>query len=114
MTTQDYRTKIVNIFAKMFSIRPHIHPANRNAVDQYLRAVWQKVCTLTSSLVTTTYPYSLRERFKNYVDSEEQRLREGLETVKYDIDAMDTLLLIMGPGRVEKVSKPSMLLVFSR
>ncbi|TFK89009.1 hypothetical protein K466DRAFT_487737 [Polyporus arcularius HHB13444] len=114
MTAQDYREKIVDIFAKMFSIRPLIHPANRNAVDQYLRAVWQSVCTLTSSLVTTTYPDALQERFKSYVESEEQRLREGLETVKYDIDAMDTLSLIMGPGRVEKHLFPLLSLLLQR
>ncbi|RPD54176.1 hypothetical protein L227DRAFT_580748 [Lentinus tigrinus ALCF2SS1-6] len=114
MTSQDYRAKIVDIFAKMFSMRPLIHPANRNAVDQYLRAVWRKICTLTSSLVTTTYPDSLRDRFSTYVESEEQRLREGLETVKYDIDAMDTLSLIMGPGRVEKTLFPLLYLLLRR
>ncbi|KAI0708178.1 hypothetical protein C8T65DRAFT_211601 [Cerioporus squamosus] len=114
MTAQDYKSKIVEIFAKMFSIRPLVHPANRNAVDQYLRSVWKTVCTLTLSLVPANYPDSLRERFKSYVDSEEQRLREGLETVKYDIDAMDTLSLIMGPGRVEKYLFPLLYLLLHR
>ncbi|TFK86599.1 hypothetical protein K466DRAFT_587082 [Polyporus arcularius HHB13444] len=114
ITAQDYTDRIIDIFAKMFSIRPLIHPANRNAVDQYLRSVWRSVCTLTSSLLPTTYPDALRERFKSYVDSEEQRLREGLETVKYDIDAMDTLSLIMGPGRVEKHLFPLLSLLLQR
>ena len=46
---------------------------------------------------------SLQERFKSYVEAEEEWLHEGLETVRYDINAMDTLLLVTGPGRIEKV-----------
>ena len=103
MTMTKYRDMIVNICAKMFAIRPHIHPANRHAVDKYLQTVWQKITTLTLFFVNTNQPDSLQERFKSYVEAEEKRLREGLETVRYDIDAMDTLLLVAGPGRIEKV-----------
>ena len=104
MTATVYREKIVEICAKMFAIRPLIHPANRNAVNQYLDTVWKKVATLTSSLVGKTQTDALKGRFQSYVDAEEQRLREGLETFKYDIDAIDTLSLITGPGRIEKVT----------
>ena len=103
MTATYYRDKIVEICAKMFSIRPLIHSSNRNAVDKYLQTVWKRVCTLTSSLVSTSQADTLQARFQSYVDAEEQRLREGLETVRYDIDAIDTLSLITGPGRIEKV-----------
>ncbi|PIL33826.1 hypothetical protein GSI_03532 [Ganoderma sinense ZZ0214-1] len=97
MTTTKYRDMVVNICAKMFAIRPHIHPANRHAVDKYLQSVWQKITTLTLSFVNTNQPDSLQDRFKSYVEAEENRLREGLETVRYDIDAMDTLLLHLFP-----------------
>ncbi|KAM5543336.1 hypothetical protein V8D89_003210 [Ganoderma adspersum] len=97
MTTTKYRDMIVNICAKMFAIRPYIHPANRHAVDKYLQTVWQKITTLTLSFVNANQPDSLQERFKSYVEAEEKRLREGLETVRYDIDAMDTLLLHIFP-----------------
>ncbi len=106
MTATYYRQKIVEICAKMFAIRPHIHPANRNAVNKYLSNVWKKVATLTDSLVRWSWSDELKGRFISYVDAEEQRLREGLETFKYDIDAMDTLTLITGPGRIEKVCTP--------
>ena len=49
----------------------------------------------------------LEERFRSYVETEEERLRDGLETVKYAIDGMDTLSLITGQGRIEKVSSLS-------
>ena len=103
MTTTKYRDMIANICAKMFAIRPYIHPANRHAVDKYLQTVWHKITTLTLSFVNANQPDSLQERFRSYVEAEEKRLREGLETVRYDIDAMDTLLLVTGPGRIEKV-----------
>ena len=104
MTATKYRDMVANILAKMFAIRADIHPTNRNAVDKYLRRVWMPISTLTSSLVRTSQPESLQARFKSYVDAEEKRLSKNLETVKYDIDGRDTLLLVTGPGRIEKVS----------
>ena len=105
MTATKYRDMIAMICAKMFAIRPQIHPANRHAVNKYLQTIWKKISTLSNSVIRTTQPESLQERFKSYVEAEEQRLREGLETAKYDIDATDTLLLVTGPGRIEKVSR---------
>ncbi|KAM5543339.1 hypothetical protein V8D89_003213 [Ganoderma adspersum] len=114
MTATKYRDMIVNLFAKMFAIRPRIHPANRNTIEIYLQTVWQKIATLTLSFVNANQPDSLQERFKSYVEAEEQRLRENLETFKYDIDAMDTLLLITGPGRIEKYLFPLLWLLLCR
>lgn len=98
--------KVNDILDKMFSIRPHVLPRNKAAVDRYLRNVWKGVGTLTYSFanVTAGYPRPLRERFNSYVDSEEDRLRERLNAIGYNIDALDTLRLVTGPGRVEKVS----------
>ena len=104
MTTTYYADKIVQLFAKMSAIRPSILSANQGAVQDYLQTVWKSVCTITSSFVRTYQPDSLQQRFASYVEAEECRLRDGLKTVRYDIDAMDTLSLITGPGRIEKVS----------
>ncbi|KAI0767749.1 hypothetical protein C8Q74DRAFT_1318273 [Fomes fomentarius] len=90
MTAAQYTRGICHICAKMFAIRPLIHTANRQAVMKYLDTVWLDITTLTHSLAS-------------YVGAEEQRLREGLETFRYDIDALDTLQLITGPGRIEKI-----------
>ncbi len=90
----------------MFAIRPLINPANRYIVDAYLRTVWKRVSTLTLSLAPGSYPSSLRAHFRSYVHSEEERLRDGLKTVQYHIDGIDTLSLIVGPGRIEKVPSP--------
>ena len=107
MTATKYRDMIVDIYTKMFAIRPQIHSANRKVVDGYLRTVWAHICTLTSSFVGSRHTIlnQLQRRFSSYVEAEEERLRQGLEEVRYDIDAMNTLLLITGPGRIEKVSR---------
>ncbi|KAM5533025.1 hypothetical protein V8D89_013293 [Ganoderma adspersum] len=102
MTATRYRDLIDHICGRMFAIRAYIHPANRNAVDKYLRIVWKRICTLTSSLIPTSPNDLLLERFQDYTEAEEQRLWEDLEMVKYDIDSMDTLLLVIGQGRIER------------
>ena len=111
MTATRYRDLIDDICGKMFAIRANIHPANRNAVDRYLQIVWKRICTLTSSLIPTSPNDSLFERFQDYTEAEERRLREDLETVKYDIDSMDTLLLVIGQGRIERVSRTFLTIV---
>ncbi|KAM5533055.1 hypothetical protein V8D89_013270 [Ganoderma adspersum] len=61
MTATKYRD--IDICAKMFAIRSHIHPTNRNAVDsdKYLQTVWQKMATLTmSSSMLTNLIRSMR------------------------------------------------------
>ncbi len=42
--------------------------------------------------------------FLPYVQDEEKRLKSQLEAFQYSIDASDSLLLITGPGRLERVS----------
>lgn len=89
----------------MFALRPLVHPVNRISVDQYLRIVWWRVAQTTTSF-TPFYPSdtSLVTQFQSYTEAEEERIRKNLEEFHYDIDAMDTLALITGPGRIEKVS----------
>jgi hypothetical protein len=43
------------------------------------------------------------ERFKSYLEAEEARLGNNLRAVDYVIDGIDTLPLIAGVGRIEKV-----------
>ena len=42
-------------------------------------------------------------KFKQYVLSEEGKMKERLETVLYSIDATNTLYMVTGSGRLEKV-----------
>ena len=95
----------------MFAVRSQIHPANRAAIDKYLRTTWKRVCTLTSSFATTYQSEALYGRFQGYVEAEEQRLQEGLEMMRYKLDEVETLALITGPGRIEHVSFSIVLVV---
>ena len=70
----------------MFAVRSQIHPANRVEIDKYLQTTWKRVCTLKSSFATTYQSETLYGRFRGYVEAEEQRLREGLETARYKLD----------------------------
>ncbi|OJT10257.1 hypothetical protein TRAPUB_13211 [Trametes pubescens] len=114
MTATYYRNKVVTLLGKMFAMQSLIHPANARAVEKYLETVYKRVCTLTSSFVCANESDALKARFQSYVEEEEKRLREGLETVRYDIDAMDTLTLITGPGRIEKYLFPLLYLLLKR
>ncbi|PIL33322.1 hypothetical protein GSI_04773 [Ganoderma sinense ZZ0214-1] len=102
LTVTEYRDEIVAICAKMFALRTHLHPSNRAAVNTYLRGLWTTLSLLTLSLTPAYLGDNIGERFRSYVETEEQRLREKLETVQYVIDGFDTLSLITGQGRIEK------------
>ena len=103
MSMSDYAVKIDVVLAKMFALKAHLLPANRNAIEQYLFTVWTIVTMLTAAFRRVEIDEQLLHRFEDYTKSEEQRLAENLKTAKYDIDARDTLDLICGPGRIEKV-----------
>ncbi len=89
----------------MFAMRDRILPENRGSVDYYLRMTWPISSQLTKSLSSplTSIPESHEEKFKEYVQFEEDRLRNNLVRIKYDIDAVETVYGVMGPGRIEKV-----------
>jgi hypothetical protein len=45
----------------------------------------------------------LRNLSDVYAKGEEERLRENLESVGWDVDSPNTVALITGPGRIERV-----------
>ena len=100
----EYLHKIEEIVAKMFAILPAIQSANRTSVNKYLMKVHDDITTLQRSLDTCDVNHSLQAKFSSYVQEEEARLKDNLAAVDYDIDEMDTLALVTGPGRIEKVS----------
>lgn len=63
--------------------------------------------SLTHSVEKYDAPNALKARFKSYVQSEEQRLHENLEDIRYQVDDFATVRLVTGPGRIEMASKPS-------
>ena len=102
----DYANKIEELLAKMEGIHAEVLPPNRRSCDDYFRHVWEYVHTLTvaaTRLQPDSAPNS-EDKFKPYLEAEEARLSTNLKAVDYTIDGTDTLTLITGIGRIEKVS----------
>ena len=100
----DYAHKIEDLFAKMEGVRSMVViPPNREAIDQYFSNVWFYVHTFTAAVLSQSSGLDDPKRFKPYIEAEEARLERNLRAVDYIIDGVDTLPLIAGVGRVEKV-----------
>jgi hypothetical protein len=82
-------------------------PPNREAVDRYFACVWEYVHTLTAAVHSQNSPQNSGpdhpNKFNSYLEAEEARLGNNLRAVDYVIDGVDTLPLIAGVGRIEKV-----------
>ncbi|KAJ7481633.1 hypothetical protein FB451DRAFT_1236685 [Mycena latifolia] len=111
---QAYANKINEMLAKMFAILPRISPVNKSSVNTYLETVYQQVYTLAASINACYVNEALQERFATYVEAEEARLRANLEAVQYDIDALDTLALVTGEGRIDRFVLPLVYLLLQR
>lgn len=99
----DYAQKLETLFAKMEGIRTSVLPPNRAAFDDYFETVWVAVRTLTDVVSSLSAGLDNPEKFKSYIDAEDRRLGKNLRAVDYVIDGNDTLTLITGGGRIEKV-----------
>ena len=102
----DYSRKIGELFAKMEGVRSVVLPPNREAIDRYFTCVWISVHTLTAPMLLESSESSGPDdpkKFSSYLEAEEARLGNNLRAVNYIIDGIDTLPLIAGTGRIEKV-----------
>ncbi|KAJ7777866.1 hypothetical protein DFH07DRAFT_796416 [Mycena maculata] len=113
-TMYTYATKIKEILAKMFAIVGKMLPINKGLANTYLRVIYNDVYTLSASVNECYVNNGLQERFASYVASEEARLRTNLEAIKYDIDAIDTVPLITGQGRIDRYILPLVYLLLER
>jgi len=100
----DYANKIEELFAKMEGIRSDVLPLNLQSVVRYFTQVWEPVHTLIAAVLSLQPSQDDPEKFKSYIEAEEARIRNNLRAVDFIIDGTDTLALITGVGRVEKVS----------
>lgn len=83
-----------------------ILPVNRGLVDMYLGSyAFNRVELLLKSVnaYDGAGEEELQEKMQPYIAGEEARLKKTLDIVDWRIDSMDTLSLITGPGRIEKV-----------
>ena len=96
----------------MFAMRKLVLPENRYYAEYYLRKVWQVAYELCRSLRwPEDLPDWLEAKFQNYVTLEEQRIHQNLQDIHYDIDALDTVYIVLGPGRIEKASSALSLVI---
>lgn len=90
----------------MEGVRAEVLPPNRESVGDYFAYVWEFIHTLTAAvtpLQPEPGPSTTWDKFKSYLEAEEARLSTNLKAVDYVIDGTDTLTLITGAGRIEKV-----------
>jgi hypothetical protein len=87
----------------MEGIRTEVLPANRKLIDLYFTFVWREVHKLIAAVPSPLNFTFDPEKFRPYLEAEETRLSANLKAVNYVIDGMDTLPLITGEGRIEKV-----------
>ena len=91
----------------MEGVRAEVLPPNRGSIDEYLNFSWPTIHALTAAVTSlqpeSRPPVSAWDKFKSHRDAEEARLSTNLKAVDYVIDGADTLALITGEGRIEKV-----------
>jgi hypothetical protein len=87
----------------MEGVRSEVLPLNLQAIIKYFTFVWEPVHTLIAAVLLLQPSQDDPDKFKSYIESEEARLGNNLRAVDYIIDGTDTLTLITGVGRVEKV-----------
>ncbi|KAI0356357.1 hypothetical protein OH77DRAFT_1503798 [Trametes cingulata] len=97
----SYKHKIDALLARMQAFPSSVR-ARGPLVNDYLATVEPLVREMTSSFRQDLSSLPLLDHFQGYIEQEEARIREGLETVKYDLDALDTLALINGPWGIER------------
>jgi hypothetical protein len=85
-------------------IRREVLPSNMGSISQYLEFVWRSVHTLLAPVYQLQPESNEPGNFELYLEEEEARLGNSLKRVNFIIDGLDTLTLVTGPGRIEKVS----------
>ncbi|KAH7099931.1 hypothetical protein BKA62DRAFT_673163 [Auriculariales sp. MPI-PUGE-AT-0066] len=98
---------IQNLRAQMIAYSYNVLPCNRARVDKYLYNVSLDIIDyLTRAMVTgwndDQEDESLMSHFNDYIDAEKARLKKALERFGWEIDASNTLQLIVGTGRIER------------
>lgn len=84
-----------------------VHPSNRMLIQKFMSSTFvTSVDFLLAGAfeVDVEWDEGLFNKFKPYVDQEERRIKETLETIKYFVDSPSTLPLLNGTGRLERVS----------
>lgn len=106
----QYKEKIYMLLSTMYNIYPRVLPGNRDALITYLQheTIYQVDKLLLSTHDVSPNPFGSRELrilTDAFTENEEKRIQKNLEAIKFDIDAISTVSLITGPGRIERVRR---------
>lgn len=78
-------------------------PGNTRYVNAYIEGCWEQVTTLTLCIEPCDSDPWLAEKFAEYGEFQEAILKERRGKIQYDIDASETVSLILRGGRIEAV-----------
>ena len=105
-----YFARIQLLMARISMLLCEVHPTNRPLTDYWARD-WASTYYMDELLagvheaIQDVYDDDeLFGKFKEHVLDEEARMKDRLETVLYNIDAVNTLDIVTGSGRLEKVA----------
>jgi hypothetical protein len=104
-TVWAYQNKICGVLQAMLGTLGSVLHSNRVLADGYLAdTTLTKIDLLLRSVApTTSYDLDLDQKMQPYVHEEENRLEQNLRSVAWEIDDANTLSLVTGPGRIERV-----------
>ena len=90
------------------ALSSRVRPENWDDVKYYFSKTAFTRYALTSTLLRMEmYPVDLPQAFTDYATEQETTLAQTLHKVRYLIDDRNTLALVLGPWRIEKVSQPA-------
>lgn len=111
MTVRWYHRRILRILSMISITSIEVLPANRKVVNDFLGS-WElrEIKYILAGLQDSDndgdddWDSALFDRFRAHVLEEEARMKQVLELVFYNIDDENTLRLVCGPDRLEKVT----------
>ena len=110
LSVHYYIQRITELIERMSNLDDCILPSNRDFFDQFMGSV---ALRRVDALLAGAYDARLRvewdlgelfSKFDRYIAEQESQMRRTLHTIKFAIDMPSTLTLLLGSGRLEKVS----------
>lgn len=92
----------------MYGILGNLLPENQPYATQYLMDIWITTAEFTYAIKDDEGPHFASWTFEAFETAKEKRLKRRLKRIRYNIDSAETLYLVTGRGRIEKVSHHSL------
>ncbi|KAF8149372.1 hypothetical protein B0H34DRAFT_733496 [Crassisporium funariophilum] len=118
LSVSSYRNKIYLLLQELHRLLSDILPENKKFADECMNA-WgfcrvELLLRSTDSSYDDGNPGALNDITDEYAKSEEARIGANLESVSYNLDSSSTVLLVVGPSRIERHIYPLIYLLLRR